>query len=641
MIYAIVFQQFLYCIFTLLIVYSFSKLITCFFEIKGDFYFRLFLTYIIGIITIIFIYSIIKAHGRTVNIILFPIIGYLFYHLKHSIIKKPIYNIQEIKKEILWSILPFLIIFMYQSLFYFNFVKAEIKPLFGDYFWYASISNNLQSNGTENDFLNCNYFFTSYSHIIKPYHYFELWYTAFFSSLFKNSLVNTYYFCTFTTFTSIFIIGIISLFENTIKNKYVILTIAIFLCFITDVTVPFNFNTSNSLSIMAINGQKVACIFCILLLSFITIRKGNWLIGLFILLSSPILSVTFLPGVWGGILLFCGIQILCNPKNNYKTYGLIMLSIFVIAFLFIAFITNSEIKPSNSEYSRILNSGIFSGFDGSITINNIKRIAANFIFYTIPNIALHSITRLLLYLPFFVILIKSIFKNRKLFLLLILILIAGALTTSLSKPILNSDQFTSLLGICFIVFIIIAFADCIKSVIPLWKKLSVSFGMFILIIISWISPYNSRANYDNNEDIQFLKKASTMINENSEIVIMTFLSDEDTKTSVYYSWIYVNTIMPVSQFKRNPIIFSIANPEIYLTKKKFSYYDSIAYFNNTSLNIWRQKGKQYNLENFIHQYKIKYFYIKKGAVIPNFIKDKTIRIIESPISKSKFLVIKP
>jgi len=639
MIYSIFIQQLIYGIITLFITYAVGKTILSFFNIKGNLFFQIFVTYIIGITTIVLFYSIYNSQGRTINLLFLPIIVFLLYHFRHLIIK-PKFKTQDIGTEILWSILPLIFVFLVQSWFYFDFHKGIIKPLFSDYFIYAGISNNLQFSGTENNLLNCNYFFPTYNHIIKPYHYFELWFTAFFSSLFKNSLVNTYYFCTFTTFTSIFIIGIISLFENTIKNKYAILTIAIFLCFITDVTVPFNFNTSNSLSIMAINGQKVACIFCILLLAFITIRKGNWLIGLFILLSSPILSVTFLPGVWGGILLFCGIQILWNPKNNYKTYGLIMLSIFVIASLFIAFITNSEIKPSNPEYTRILNSGIFTNFDGSITFLNAKRIVANFISYTIPNIALHSTTRLLLYLPLILLLLKSSFKNRKLFLLILLILIAGALTTSISKPILNSDQFTSLLGICFIVFIIIAFADCMNSFIPVWKKLIISLGIMIITVISWISPFNSRANYDNDEDIQLIEKASTMISENSEIVIMTFLSDEDTKNSTFYSWIYVNTIMPISQFAKNPIIFSIANPELYL-KTKMSYYDSIAYHNNTSINIWRQKGAQYTLETFIHHYKIKYFYIKKGAVIPDFIKAKTIRSIESPHSKSKFLVIKP
>ena len=641
MIYIIFFHQLFFAIIALISSYLIGKSIVHFFTMKGHFFFRLFVTHIVGFSTLYLVYAIIMAHGRTVAIILLPIITYLIYHFRPAFIAKAPFEKEIFLKEIWWSIVPFLLVFLYQSWFYFDFVNGELKPLLCDFHRYAIFTQSIHLWGLESYLSEMNYFFPAFRTGIVPYHYPELWLTSLFSNLFHNSLVNSYYFIVYPLLTTTFIIGVMSLFEETIKNKILILIVAVVLCFITDITFSFYMDTPNSLSITGINGQKLAYVYCFLLLAFILFRQKEWFLGQMVLVIIPLFSTIYLPGIWGGLLLFNIGNYVFYRQTKGKT------SLFIIAGILITLICYSIFlnvfqSPFTKDYAvkKILTSGIFSSFDGHLSLRNIKMIVSNFIHYAIPNIALHCFSRLLLYLPFFLLFGKSLWKQKQLVVLSLLFLICGAVLTSLSKILHDSNQFTHLLGSVFIVLIIICIADFTDSFKGAhWAKYSIVFCTVAFICLSWSSPYNSRALTDNSEDIRFVKQIAQRLTEKQNIVLV-FYANEANSEGTFYNWIGQNTILNVSQSNSNTIMYIMANPEIFTSKNRENYIDDYFYTHFTPMNTWKAMNKTNTVEKFIEQYHIKNFYCKKGADIPEFVRKRVIETIQSASTKNRFIRIK-
>ena len=641
MIYTIFLQQLLYALLALFLTFVVGKIITGYIELKGNFFFRLFITYIIGFTAILLSYSTVKAHGRTVNMLVLPILCYLMYHFRKAIHKRPEFHISEIYKETLWSILPFIVVFLYQSFFYFDFGKAELKPLFCDFHRYAIFTQSIHLWGLESYLAEMNYFFPSFRTGIVPYHYPELWLTSLFSAMNHNSLVNSYYFTVYPLLTATFILGVMSLFETSIQSKILVLLIAIAVCFITDITFSFYMETPNSLSIFGINGQKLAFVYCFLLLGFILIKQNELIIGQLILVSIPLFSTIFLPGIWGGLLVYNSLVYLLFPKKNGRSCLFIIASIVIVLLFYGAFLKVFQ-SPFTHDYAikKIMSSGIFSQYDGHLSFQNIKMIGSNFIRYSIPNVLLHSFSRFILYVPFFLLFYKSLWKQKQLFILSISFLFVGALATSLSKILLDSNQFTHLLGAVFIVLIIVCIADFSANYSGAkWKKNSIVFLGISFICIAWISPYNSRSLTDNSEDVSFVKRVSGCLNDNQNIVLVYYSKDQCEK-GTFYNWIWQNTMLNVSQYNSKTILYTMANPEIYRLFGKQNYVDDYFFNHFTPINTWKQQNKNNSVQNFIEHYHIKYFYCKKGVVVPDFITKKAVEIIESPSTKNRFIRIK-
>jgi hypothetical protein len=641
MIYTIFLQQILYAFLALFLTFIVGKIITAFIELKGNFFFRLFITYIVGITAILLSYSIVKAHGRTVNLLVLPILCYFIYYFRYAIHKRPEFHISDIYKELCWSLIPIIVVFLYQSFFYFDFCKGELKPLFCDFHRYAIFTQSIHLWGLESYLAEMNYFFPSFRTGIVPYHYPELWMTSLFSTMNHNSLVNSYYFTVYPLLTATFILGVMSLFEISIRSNIIVLIFAVAVCFITDITFRCYMETPNSLSIFGINGQKLAFVYCFLLLGFILIKQQHLIIGQLILVIIPFFSTIFLPGIWGGLLVYNSLALILFPRKNVRTSLFIIASIVVVLLFYSAFLNVFQ-SPFTNDYAikKILSSGIFSRYNGHLTLQNIKMIGSNFIHYSIPNIVLHSFSRFILYVPFFLLFYRSLWKQKQLFILSLSFLIVGALATSVSKILLDSNQFTHLLGAVFIVLIIICIADFNAHYRGAkWKKYSIVLIGIFFICIAWVSPYNSRSLTDNSEDVSFVKRVSGCLTDNQNIVLVFYSKDECEK-GTFYNWIWQNTMLNVSQYNSKTILYTMGNPEIYSSLGKQNYIDDYFFNHFTPINTWKHQNKNNTVENFIERYHIKYFYCKKGVVVPDFITKKAVEIIESPSTNNKFIRIK-
>lgn len=635
--WSIFFTQLLFGILALLICYSIGKLITSFYEIKGNSFFLLFANYIIGITTIVLFYSLIKAHGRTVNLLLIPFISYLIYYFRYSFSKSPKLVWKDVKREISWSLFLFVLIFLYQSWFYFDFQKYEVKPLFVDYYWYASYVKSLRVFGIESLYSEGNYFFKNFNGLM-PYHYPELWFTAFFTNLFTNSSVNIYYFSTTSIFTSIYLIGIISLLKQHVKSNGFALLLSIPLLFITGIPIPYySINTHNTWGIMELSGQKMSFIYIFILLAFILFDKNFWRIGILLLIALSVFSVTFMPGVLGGLLIYLPFIYIFDKSKKWKEYFFFILAIVITVVSFISFYSIFKSHISENYINQILISGIFKGTEHLTLFAKCKIIISNFVVYTIPTICIHVGVRLYLYVFIIALLLLTFFRQYKIFLLILCILIAGASTKALATMLQDSDQFIEALSAFLVVFTIFLISKSMqKQFLIIIIPLSI---VYYLSLNSINETFRAKSTIINN-DIFLSKIASHSITDNTNVVLSFF--DENTYSNIglFNFWRFWNDIQSITQFSSKNIIFDIGNPEIFLKKHTLSYSDSIIYYKVTSINLWRSKGKNFTLESFINFYKIKYFYFKSGVEIPQFIVVKIEKSFISPTTQNRFIKIK-
>jgi hypothetical protein len=644
-IYNLIFNQLLLGIIALLITYSIGKVIASFFDLSGNFFFRLFVTYIIGITVIVLFYSLIKTHGRSVNIILIPIICILLYHYRDSLKANQQLVKKGIVKDILWSLIPFLFIFIYQSLFYFDFANQTIKILWSDNYQFGFYSDSLTLFGTESRVPEMTYFFPFFRNIPTPYHFPELWFTSFFASLFNNASINSYYFFTYPILICCFTIGICSLLEHRIVNKWIVIIVALFLLFISGILLPFiSISAHTSWGIMDAIGQKLAYIYCFVLLSFILLKNNNWFVGLIILMSLPIYSITFLPSIWGGIILFGSFSLFIKAKR--KLYLQILLCTFTLCILYLGFYALFKTDMNKDiDFKSLFLSGIFKGTKAGNIIYNSKLVLSNFLIYSIPTIIIHISVILYLFIAYYILLIKSTIKQYKLFLLSLCIISCGAITTTLTRFLYNSNQFIESCSAFIIVFIVIIIAQFIFDVNTKPKIVSYTISLIIIYLIATSIPKKIQEKQSISgscNSLSFLNSVLYNIDEPNP-VILTFVSKTDCEKSIIYCTVPATNseIFQLTQLSNKIFLFPIGNPELYKQYGILKYSDDISFYNlQTPINIWKNTGTNHDLKNFIEHFKIKYFYFKKAVEIPQFISERSEFSIKSPVTHGTFIRIK-
>lgn len=651
MLISFIYQLFLGII-VILITYSVGKLILGFFSCTCHFFFKLFITYVIGITSIILFYSLIKSGGKTIFILLIPLIIGLFYHFR-KYLEKPSFNKQEVRKELKWSFGVFIIIFLYQSYFFFDFNNNEIKSIFWDNYAYATFVDSLKLWGLENSQTAMNFYYPEFRNGLIPYHYPELWLSAFFSEVFSNSSLKTYYLHTNSLLICVYLLGINSLLEQKIKRTISITFISFLLLFVAGLVFPFyeNFDLLRGLwftnmSVMGFLGPKTAIIYVYVLLSIILIRQEQKFVGTIVLLGIPIFSTGFLPGIWGGIILFYGIKAVSSGIfKNKKQLLLIFFVIFYILLYYGFYYLHKSSYTDEYAFKRITESGIFKGVEGGFNIANFKIVISNFIYYSIPTIIKHIIPTLIFFFPLLLIFQRTLVKNKQLWIFVFCAMLCGATASTLSHELLDSIQFTTNLSVIIVVLIVISFTDFIALFLKnktKWNYISLFiFGMLLsYTIISTFTPRNAMKNWHDDKP-DFFSDIATIIDKSKEpLPILVFYDSFDFSRQPFYFWYNRNDAKMLTQYLDQTLIFTLGNPELYIKKDTLSYAERYYYFDLTPVNVWKREKESNNLESFITHYNIKYFYFKGNAEVPEYISRNADTVITSTITHSKFYKLK-
>ncbi len=655
----LILNQYLLSLISFYIIYCIGKVIISFFKVRNlNFYFSLFLTNLIGLIVLIFLYSVTQSNFKTINILLIPFFLLFSIHFrKYFVFRSPAYKV--VLKEILFLTVIISCFFLYHLLFIIDFDSLALKSTFPDYSCYASYSENLKINGFESILSEMSFVFPDSYDGTSPYHYSELWLNAFYSEIFRNSTLNSYYFTVIPLLLSVYFIGLYSIIKIKLVNvnKYYQILLAVLLLFITSIFDPFhhqfffkNYPFISNFSIMGF-GQKLIFVYLFLLLGLHLLMSGNNKIGSSVILMVPIFSVSFLPGIYGGGLLYLFLLFIQNKfvlnKRGLK-FVIFIVFLLILYYLFYKFnsniLTNDALdnSTSGSIVSRLPND-LQNGF----SFINLKLFFANLITYYFPALFHHLFYHLkdlwigfLFFFPFFILLF-SVCKNYKsVFFLIFCIFITGSISLVMIDGMLNSAQFLTNLSAFFSIFIMLLHIEFYKiSNFSLLRNKIIIFFLFSLQIFFCAYPtiVEKVKSSRKSNNRTFINKIAAELKE-EKIIILEFYSTKDFQPLLYENWINSNDLKMLNQITNKTIFYLLGNPEVYLMKNKLAHESKVLYSYGTPINYWYALSRKNNLESFVKKFNIRYCYFKRGVKVPLFIENNVKKMLEDQF-QNKFYIL--
>lgn len=294
-----------------------------FFNNKKDKVFFNFLNEVlVGLILIIFLYSIIVSGFKTINLIgLILIVSYVILNLKNitwtwnfSLNKD---NLKVVLSSLFFILVTTLISYLYPY-------KGQIDE---DIVQYVNISRELNFSGIENIFT----YFNSFKSIgLMPYHYFEMWFG---SILFKLNFFNfsdavVFRYCSYSILKSICLLGFLAFVELIKKIKIYDIFIVVFLFLFNSLLFTSIINDSYPLHTSVWLRPNLITYYLFLFPVFILFRYGYRKLSILFLFLIVIASTVTAPSV---IPTFFTISILgyfFNKKNKSHAFKLSLLILF-------------------------------------------------------------------------------------------------------------------------------------------------------------------------------------------------------------------------------------------------------------------------------------------------------------------------
>lgn len=452
-------------------------------EYSSNKFFNVFVNLLIGFISIIFVYALIKTSSNTI-LWGFLILIFLFYYRKN--LQKPSLKSIILQKNLMHPIdIPqfsiALIIcsgfFFLQGYFFYNLPYNNLPQ--GDYAFYSMVVDYIRLTGIES-YIGAEHPFKTFIDSPVPYHYTEIWASAFFVDLFKINTIESQVVIVHSLLGAILSTGLISLiklFNNTIIFKI----FSLFSVFLTGIII-YRFLPQTDSFIFAIGWNSKLIIISIFLVWFFYLLKIKSHFFYFPLLAIPIVNIATAPTIFTSLFCFVFIELFFKKAMRQVRWHILIDTLLTATFIASFYIINSK---SNASGDFTLNN-IISGLQ-----NDIKKpflIIAGSLIIFLSIYILHL-------LPFIVIMFTKLRTNIIVLIqkqslerfIPIIMFIFGLVFWSVSNNIVDSIQFfylTALLPFNILLLIIYAyFSKILNFRKKIWSHLFVIY-FFILIAIN-------------------------------------------------------------------------------------------------------------------------------------------------------------
>jgi hypothetical protein len=191
-----------------------------------------FLSFFMGLVFVVSLYSIWFTHGKTVQVIFLPLLILLAVVIRkkdHAFIKN-----EYSPYFLLSAILLFIIIF-----FGYSYLGSSNEYLSGDYILYSKISYYMPKTGFENDYHIFNTLDGDYR-AATPYHYFDLWLNSVNCSIMPGvSRYDTFLLVTPTILLVVIFLAFLAIYETYRKPDAFGLLLALAILFFGGIFLPF------------------------------------------------------------------------------------------------------------------------------------------------------------------------------------------------------------------------------------------------------------------------------------------------------------------------------------------------------------------------------------------------------------------
>lgn len=494
---------------SLFMFYILGSLITHFLKIKfnENLYYSTFLKLLSGLISSVFLVSVIFTKGNTVSIGIFIIsLSYFLFNKKKIKVNPRQIKIKIHKTPLLIIILFSILLSLFYTLLYVNAPFNNI--LHFDEVFYSMLSSSISKSGIEyNNIFGANY----NNRASSAYHYVELWLTIFFSKVFSINMNFSFSIITKVIINVILSTGMVALSKMFTKKKFFI-----FLAFLSITICPFLLDYSH-IQQAAFNAHqpKLALCSCFYLLFIILIvnKSKNWFYSLLFL---PIINIAFAPI----ILTFLSCIFIVNllnkntPKYNKElSISLIITTLFIGLFYYFQPKENFSEGISLKEYLPFYNINHF--------LEVVYKQSANYATYTIYFIPIIFLIANNTFKKNTT--IKKIYKNYRILILYFIFSIPlGFVFSILFFPIAgyNAGQISSISNVFLInIVVYLSYLVTYKSVDNKYYKNLILIYLSICLIYTSTLFFISRKNFIvNPTDL----KSETYLNN-----ILNYITDEN------------------------------------------------------------------------------------------------------------------
>jgi hypothetical protein len=622
-------------------------------------FFRLFLELVSGLLFTVVLYSIIITKFLTVNdLFIIPFLYHIFLAGRRKIVVpngRVFLNIfQNLHKDILTLFLIGLPFFLFETFLIYN--QSGYKLPNNDYFYYASLSDALNTFKRENVFLSLNEFFPDQYKCLVPYHYFELWLNAIVCKAFHCSSLLSLLFIIYPILNVSVFIGLIAFWELYYKvNSYTYLIIFL-MFFIGGVWFARYYNyillSDNRHYFFSTPfttcGKKFAVVylfFILFLLLFLKNRKRESFIALGCLC---IFYTSIAPAIFGGVIIF----LLFN--SFHKTFtgkdASIIFSFYLIlsiCFFLLYQITNQTTSSNILLTQTNLLKNIFSD------IGNISfyKFFSEMFFYKWLRMIIAYLPFMLFFIPISSFILK---KNKDFFRIILIVLLlnlSGSVISIFGNDLMDASQFFQNTFVFNNVLLIFLFLYGLIYLIlnkAIKKRLFYIYSFIIIFLFIGYNVFQYASENYNNYHVRYSSNYidSVLTKTEGNYTNSVCLLSKKEYENEFFLWITLpGNIMQYSYGYKNCIninAFSVYNKINSVNENdRFWLENSIFYIfaENQKKNGVFHSYEQSQID-FIDKYDIKFLFAEKDAEICSGIKSRTLNRVIDPLSGEQFYLLR-
>lgn len=620
-----------------------------------DFFAKLFFSMLTGVILIVFLISLVATKGKTISIAFIPLFIALYREYRKSGIQpgppKYFFHLKLNPFKCILVLAGNLIVFLFFFLiFYRNDTAHFIVPTSGIPF-YGAVAYHMLHTGQENYFHVLNTYSPDYRGVM-PYHYFELWFDAAWASLLHINFSQCLFFliCPFFAYCYYLSIGsILYLLVGKYAAKYFIFPfVGLFsagICFSFYNQIPFLHNMpmiALMLHPLFFEETKASILACFFSAFFILYLSGHSRISFILLFFLPVCSITVMPSVFGGFILFYILSTRFGFLDYKKHFSTLLICIVesLCIFLFYFLLPAPEASKSLINFQNAITGSFFI-----TSLSGLKNVIGFFIAYLLITIVI--------YLPFLVINLKSLLQNlflKNLFFLFATTSFCGILVSSLTFAESNNYQLFELSSFVFANLLIIC-----MGVLQLHNEKSILLraGTAAIIILAVVLALNEDAVFyhdfttkpsyryisgiDNLVKKYELQRGVSIItpdkNSGLSFPVTTFVG------GMYIPFYFNESLMPVSISD-----FNYRSDDRYIFNKVILTQLLQGGIFYRFVQQQRRENRFRNIEqsqfDFTKKFNIDFAVISKNTILPALLQQQVISAISDSATGDRFVVLK-
>jgi len=520
------------------------------FKVRDDLFYDVFVNLIIGMFLSTIIYAIIVSKANTVLWGVVLVGGLFLFTAKNNttdnqkIQWKSMFNKAWLLKS--FSLLFFIglfFFFVYAWFFYhqpFNYLPH------GDYSYYVNIIQLLNTTGIESTNVS-NYIFSDVALHPAPYHYPEMWLTAFLSRFSGILIMETMVVVSTTVLNTILSIGMIAL-TRLFTKQIIIQFFAVFSVYISGLLL-FEVLPQAPSYVYAIGWTPKTMFVGLFLIWFVilTIKKSEWFY--FPIICLPIINISLAPAIlsaFGIIGLFAFIR---KPILKYNRFLLLLSTFLVGLFIALFYYLNANTSAAgNFTLDNILIGHSYDMYKSvKIFAGSLIILSSLYVLYFIP-------IGFMLFTKQRRVLLNKITNLKPLLFIFLNIAFVGMFFWGLTHPISDSMQFFYMPAVLLFNIIVFVFLLMTLSIFNSNKTIFkyIITTCFIVLILANIvlmkdAPFYQKQSVTSSYSTEFIEAVFENIeqNENGNYYFASIRKPEDIKgfwsaiSSGKYSFLYL------------------------------------------------------------------------------------------------------